>query len=86
LIDIAGMPFFISGTIENAVCFKTTLNFQHAGTFEVFPVDALYDFCFLRDNDQALILILCKPEEAIAVDLNFALLVAVLQAPASRSG
>lgn len=73
------MPFFISGTIKNAVCFKAALDFQHAGTFEVFPVDALYDFCFLGDNDKSLILILGESEEAIAVDLDFALLVAVLK-------
>lgn len=38
LIDITGMPFFISGTIKNAVRFEAALDFQHASTFEVFPV------------------------------------------------
>ena len=73
------MPFFIPGTIKNAVCFKAALDFQHAGTFEVFPVDTSNDFCFLGDNDQALVLILSETEEAVAVDLDFALLVAVLK-------
>ena len=39
----------------------------HAGAFEVFPVDALYDFCLLRINDQMPVVILCVSEEAIVV-------------------
>ena len=36
LFDIAGMPFFFFFSNEKAVCFKSRLNFQHAGPFQVF--------------------------------------------------
>lgn len=51
----------------------------HAGAFEVFPVDALYDFCLLRVNVQMPIVILGVSEKAVVVDLHLALLVAVLE-------
>ena len=51
----------------------------HAGAFEVFPVDALYDFCLLRVDDQVPVVILGVSEESIVIDLHLPLLIAVLQ-------
>ena len=79
LVDSAGVPFCLASAGENAVSHKPVGDLIHAGTFEVFPVDALYDFCLLRINDQVPVFILGVSEEAIVVDLNLTLLVAVLQ-------
>lgn len=79
LVDGAGVPFCLASAGENAVSHKPVGDLIHAGTFEVFPVDALYDFCLLRINDQVPVFILGVSEEAIVVDLNLTLLVAVLE-------
>ena len=79
LVDGTGVPFCLASAGENAVSHKPVGDLIHAGTFEVFPVDALYDFCLLRINDQVPVFILGVSEEAIVVDLNLTLLVAVLE-------
>ena len=79
LVNGAGVPFCLASTGENAVSHKPVSNLIHAGAFEVFPVDSLYDFCLLRINDQVPIVVLGVSEEAIVVDLHLALLVAVLK-------
>ena len=65
--------------LRDTVCLQTTGNFQHACAFEVFPVDTLDDFGFLRNNHQVLVFVLGITEKPVAVDLDFTLLVAVLQ-------
>lgn len=79
LVDGAGMPFCLASAGEDTVSHKPVGDLIHAGAFEVFSVDALYDFCLLRINDQMPVVILCVSEEAIVIDLHLALLVAVLQ-------
>ncbi|MPM90568.1 hypothetical protein SDC9_137689 [bioreactor metagenome] len=73
------MPPFATRAVQNAVRLQTTGDLQHTGTFKVFPVDALDNFGFLRHNHQMLVFVLGIAEEPIAVDLDFTLLVAVLQ-------
>ena len=79
LIDGAGVPFSFASAGEDTVSHKAVGDLIHAGTFEVFTVNALYDFCLLRINDQVPIVVLGVSEEAIVVDLHLALLVAVLK-------
>ena len=80
LVDSAGVPFCLASAGENAVSHKTGSNLVHAGAFEVFPVDAFYDLGLFRINDKAAVLILGIAEEAVVVNLNLALLIAVLKA------
>ena len=79
LVDGAGVPFCLASAGKDAISHKPVGDLIHAGTFEVFPVDALYDFCLLRINDQVPVVILCVSEEAIVINLNLTLLVAVLK-------
>ena len=79
LVDGAGVPFCLASAGEDTVSHKPVGDLIHAGAFKVFPVDALYDFCLLRINDQVPIVILGVSEESIVIDLHLALLVAVLQ-------
>jgi hypothetical protein len=58
LIDVAGVPPLLTGAVEDTVSLQPTGYFQHTGSLKVLPVDALYDFGFLRNNDQSLALIL----------------------------
>lgn len=78
LVDGAGVPFCLVSSGENAVSHKPVGDLIHAGAFEVFPVDALYDFCLLRIDDQVPVVILGVSEESIVVDLHFALQVTIL--------
>ena len=73
------MPFCFASAGEDAVSHKPVGDLIHAGAFEVFPVDALYDFCLLRVDDQVPVVILGVSEEAIVIDLYLPLLVAVLE-------
>jgi len=73
------VPFCLASASENAVSHKPIGNLIHAEAFEIFSVDALYDFCLLRVNDKVPVVILGVSEEAIVVDLHLALLVAVLK-------
>lgn len=79
LVDGAGVPFCLASAGEDAVSHKSVGDLIHAGAFEVFPVDALYDFCLLRVNDKVPVVILGVSEESIVIDLHLTLLVAVLQ-------
>ena len=79
LVDRARVPFFFPGTGENAVSFQTGGDLVHAVAFEVLPVNALHNLSLFRINNQVSIFVLRVSEETIVVDLNFSLLVAVLQ-------
>lgn len=79
LVDGAGVPFCLASAGEDAVSHKPVCNLIHAGAFEVFSVDALYDFCLLRIDDQVPIIVFGVSKEAIVIDLNLTLLVAVLK-------
>ena len=79
LVDGTGVPFCFASAGEDAVSHKSVGDLIHAGAFEVFPVDALYDFCLLRIDDQVPVVILGVSEKAIVIDLHLALLVAVLK-------
>lgn len=52
-MDVALMPFQMSRSVWNAVCFQASLDLQEACPFQVLPVNAADDFCLLRVNDQA---------------------------------
>ena len=80
LVDCARVPFFFSCTGENAVCFQTSGDFIHTVAREIFPINPLHNLSLFRINNQVAIFVLRVSEEAIVVDLNFSLLVAVLQA------
>ena len=79
LVDGAGVPFCLASAGENAVGHKPVSDLIHTGAFEVFPVNALYDFCLLWINDQVPVFILGVSEESIVIDLHLTLLVAVLK-------
>lgn len=73
LVDGAGVPFCLASAGKDAISHKPVGDLIHAGAFEVFPVDALYDFCLLRVNDQVPVVILGVSEEAIVIDLSLAI-------------
>ena len=81
LVDGAGVPFCLASAGEDAVSHKPIGDLIHAGAFEVFTVDALYNFCLLRIDDQVPVVIFGVSEEAIVIDLNLALLVAKEHVP-----
>lgn len=56
LFDVARVPFFVAGTVQDAIGHQSTSDLQFAGTFQVFPVDAFDDFSFFRDDDQIVVL------------------------------
>ena len=74
------MPAFLTRTVEVAISIQPVGDFHYTGPLEVFSVDVLDDFGFLRHDYQMLILVLGIAEEAGAADLNLSLLVAILQA------
>ena len=80
LVDGTCVPFFFTGTGENAIGFKPGGYFIHAGTLKVLTVNAFYNFRLLRINDKLSIIALCVSEKAITVDGYLSLLVTVLQA------
>lgn len=65
LVDSAGVPHRFACAGENAVSHETGGNLVHTGTFEVLPVDALYDFSLLRINDKVPVLILSVAKEGL---------------------
>ena len=79
LVDGAGVPFCLASAGEDTVSHEPVGDLIHAGAFEIFSVDAFYDFCLLRIDDQVPVVIFGVSEEAIVVDLHLTLLVAVLQ-------
>ena len=79
LVDGAGVPFCLASAGEDTVSHKPVGDLIHAGAFEVFPVDALYDLCLLRVDNQVPVVILGVSEETIVIDLHLALLVTILQ-------
>lgn len=79
LVDGAGVPLFLARAGEDSVCHKSGGNFAHAGAFEVFPVDAFYDFSLLRIDDQVTVRILGVAEKTIVIDVYLSLLEAVLK-------
>lgn len=80
LVDGAGMPLSFACSGENAVTLQTGGNLVHAEAFQIFAIDAFDDFCLLRVDDQIPIRVLRISEEAVVVDLHFALLIAELDA------
>ena len=72
------MPAFLTRTVEAAISIQPVGDFHYTGPLEVFSVDVLDDFGFLRHDYQMLILVLGIAEEAGAADLNLSL--AILQA------
>ena len=77
--DVASVPFLASRAIFDAISYETPRDFQRAGALQVLPVDALNDLGLLGDNHQMLVFILGVPKKPLAVDLDFPLLVAVLE-------
>ena len=77
LVDGAGVPFCLASAGEDTVSHKPVGDLIHVRAFKVFSVDALYNFCLLRINDQVPVVIFGVSEEAIVIDLNLTLLVAV---------
>jgi len=78
-VDGGVVPFCLARAGEDAVLLQSFGDLLHGEPFKVFPVDALYDFCLLRIDDQVPVVILGVSEEAIVIDLNLTLLVAVLK-------
>lgn len=74
-----GVPFCLSSAGEDAVSHKPGGNFIHAGAFQIFAVDTLYNFCLLRVDNQVLVCVFAVSEEAIVIDLHLILLIVVLQ-------
>ena len=88
LFDVALIPPGISGSVQDSVRFKSPPYLQEASAVHhVLRINAHHDGCLFRDNNQLSILVLCVSEEAVMVDLDFALLIAKLDAQpdASRS-
>lgn len=80
LVDGAGMPLGFACTSENTILLQTGSNLIHAEAFQVFSINALYDFCLFRVDDKVAFCILRVSEEAIMVDLHFVLLISELDA------
>lgn len=78
-VDGAYPPFGLPCAGENTVSHGPGGNLAHVA-FHVLPVDALGRFGLLRVDDKVSVCILGIAEEMIAIDLNVALLVAILQA------
>ena len=74
------MPFEVSRSVGNAVCFQASLDLQEACSFQVLPVDAADDLSLLRVDDQIAFIVLGVAQEPVVVDLHLALLIAVLDA------
>lgn len=79
LVDGARPPLGLSSAGENTVSNKPGGNFVHAVAFHVFPVDTLDSFLLLRVDNKVTIRVFGVAEEAIMIELNMSLLVAVLQ-------
>ena len=73
------MPCGLAGSGGNAVPFKSGFDPVHTVSFQVFPVDALYDFSLFRINDEIAFRILGVAQKAAVVNLHLSLLVAVLK-------
>lgn len=52
LMDVALMPFQMSRSVRNTVCFQVSLDLQEACPFQVLTVDAADDLCLFRVDDQ----------------------------------
>ena len=74
------MPPFIAGTVQDPISHQAAGDLQHAGTFQVFSVDAFDDFCLFGDDDKLIVFAAGVTQDSLAIYLNFALLVSVLQA------
>ena len=73
------MPCGLAGSGGNAVPFKSGFDPVHTVSFQVFPVDALYDFSLFRINDEIAFRILGVAQKAVVVNQHLSLLVAVLK-------
>ena len=80
LFDVARVPFFVTGTVQNSIGHQATSDLQFAGTFQVSPEDAFDDLSFFRDDDQFVVLPAGVAQKPVTIDLYLTLLVAVLQA------
>ena len=52
LMDIALMPFQMSRSVRNTVCFQASPDLQEACPFQELPVDTADDFSLCRVNNQ----------------------------------
>lgn len=62
LVDGAGLPLSFACSSENAVTLQTGCNLIHTETFQVFSINAFYNFCLFRVNDKVAFGILCVTE------------------------
>ena len=79
LVQVAGVPSLVTSPVEDPIIHQASGDFQHAGTFQIFPIDAFDDLGLFGDDDQLVVFTAGITQEAITVDLHLALLVAVLQ-------
>lgn len=86
LLNVALMPFQVSRSVGNFVCFQASLNLQEACPFQVLPVNAADDLCLLRVNDQIAVGIFGVAKEPVVVDLHLALLITELDAHSDIGG
>ena len=61
-------PLFI-GCRQNSIGFKSLTNLLVAGSFQVFPIDPLYNLGLLRFDDQPPILVFCICKETVMVNM-----------------
>lgn len=82
LLDVALMPFEMSRSVTDVICFPASLALQEACTFQVLSVDAVDDLSLLRVDDQITVSVFGVAQEPVVVNLYLALLIAVLDAHA----
>ena len=75
-----GMPPTVPCSRQNAICFQTLCDHVQAGSFQIFPIDALYNLCLLRINDEMPFVILSVAQKAVVVHLHLSLLIAEINA------
>lgn len=72
-------PSLLPSRCQNAIQLQTLSNLGKTCSLQIFPVNPLYDFCFLRLYNQPPFLILGISKKTVVVNLNPPLLVTVLQ-------
>lgn len=80
LLDVALMPFEISRSVTDVICFQASPALQEACTFQVLSVDATDDLSLLWVDDQITVSVFSVAQEPVVVNLFLALLIAVLDA------
>ena len=72
-------PFGFPCCREYPIRLKTFSYLFQACTLQVFPVNAFYDFCFIRLNNKMPVFIFCISHETVVINLHLAILVTKLQ-------